>query len=339
MRDRPFHGLTGDRARRRQPFGGSPVSPPSGVRERVDPVGKLYMLLEDFRLHSLPYGGGTRDGFTLALEPESEQVAELIANAMPSRHGGMSGLQSAFRDYVERAIWHLAQGDVYLEIEYFRNSAEFAGNPVAFRIDFLESDLIHRHWGQPSYWNRVMHESTGVAGWKRERLDPEALVSITVPRALRLPLRRALDVVSAADQDLDVMQSFTLGAHGSDSGFDLSMYRRISNDTVLRATREIGWTGRGLFAEDLLDPMKVRRAIQFARVVAQLRDIAISGLREAIARAGGKIGFDATLTLAGVLTNADLDRMEADLRAGTRPISEMFMPKPPAQENPASERR
>jgi hypothetical protein len=182
-------------------------------------------------------------------------------------------------------------------------------------------------------------ETEGEVGvrWSSEPLDPDCLVAIRLPRSLRRDLARALRAIRASDQDLRVTSEFVTGEHGSDSGFDFGTYQRISHDIVLRATRATGWAGRGLLTEGLLDPEKAWRALQFARLVVSLREIALKGLQEAINRAGGEIGFTAELVLSRVLTSDDLARMENDLRAGTRPIADMFVPSlPPTDETAPS---
>ena len=326
MNDDPFQDLVGDRAYRGSYYSDFTDAPPRHAT-RPEPTGKEYMLLEDIRLYALPYGRGTEDGFNVTLQPDQVKNQELILNALPSSHYSHYQLSEAFRDYIESALWHLVRGNLYLEIEYFRSTGSPTSPPVAFRIGILDADRVEKHFGKLYYWVPGSGLGDGNTAWSRERLDPNTLVAVALHRKTRRTLDRALRTVRVADQDLDVMQSFTLGRHGTDSGFDFKTYHRHANDLVLRATREIGWAGRGLFTEDLLDPMKAWRAIQFARFVTRLRETAVSGLQQAISVAAAEIGFEAYLSLTGVLTETDLDQLEKDLREGTRPIAEMFAPK------------
>lgn len=329
MADDWFEGLVGTRTHRHRYVDRSTGSPVPQSIERPEPGGNVYMLLEDLRLHALPYGHGTDDGFVVAVDPSSETVSALVLHALPVRGYRHWQLEAAFRDYMESALWFLAQGDMYLEIEYFRSSENPNGSPVAFRLDFLFPELVRRRFGMYRYSIPTRVDEEDDVGWSSEPLDPKCVVVVSLPRRLRRELDRTLQVIRAADQDLQVMSDFTTGRNGSDSGFDLGAYQRLSHDIVLRASRAIGWAGRGLFTDDLLDPERVWRALQFARFGIELRNIALHGLQEAIDRAGIEIGFQAELQLSKVLTVEDVDQLEADLFAGTRPIGEMFVPKIP----------
>lgn len=295
------------------------------------------MFFEDLRLHALPYGRGPDEGFDIEVRPADAKLLGLIENALPADSYGYRRLDDCFRDYLESALWFLAQGDLYLEIEYFRKPDSDDSRPVAFRVEFLHPELVTRRFGRYRYRIPMETEGDSDVRWSSEPLDRDCLVAIRLPRPLRRDVVRALRAIRASDQDLRVSSEFVTGAHGSDSGFDFSTYQRISYDIVLHATRATGWAGRGLLTEGLLDPEKVWRALQFARLVVRLREIALKGLQEAINRAGGKMGFSAELVLSRVLTLNDLARMENDLQAGTRPIAEMFVPRlPPTDETAPS---
>lgn len=329
MTDDPFEGLVGTRTHRHRYVDRSTGSPVPRSIERPEPGGNVYMLLEDLRLHALPYGHGTDDGFVVAVEPPNEAISALILHALPVRGYRHWQLEAAFRDYMESALWFLAQGDMYLEIEYFRSAENPNGPPVAFRFDFLFPELVRRRFSKYRYFIPTRVDEEDDVRWSSEPLDPKCVVAVSLPRRLRRELDRTLQVIRAADQDLRVMSDFTTGRNGSHSGFDFSTYQRLSRDIVLRASRATGWAGRGLFTDGMLDPEKVWRGLQFARFGIELRNIALRGLQEAINRAGMETGFQAELKLSKVLTVEDVDQLEADLFAGTRPIGEMFVPKIP----------
>lgn len=326
MYNDPFEGLIGDRSHR---FLGDPHSVPNGPRWLVDPPdpsGNEYMFVDDLRTHSLPYGRGLDGGFDLRLDTDDHRVAEMIINAIPAPLYRHNDLSDAFRDYIEMALTLLSRGSIYLEIEYYREPDEPNSRPVAFRLEALSPELIQTKFGKTFYWQPTVDQNGESEHWTREPLDPARVITVALPRDLRRTMDRALKIIQIADQDLDVMQRFTLGKQGRGSGFDLQEYQRRSRNIVLRETREIGWSGRGFFSEGLLDPMKAWRAIQFAHLVARLRDIAQDGLQTAIARAGHEIGFEATMSLSGVLTQTDLDRLQIELGNGVTPMAELLNP-------------
>lgn len=327
MSEYPFDGLIGSRPHRYiDEITGNPV--PRTV-ERPDPSGNENMLLEDLQMGALPYGYGADEGFNIDVYPFSKKVLDLVRDALPALNYRRGRMDESFSDYIQNALRSLAHGNIYLEIEYFRNPGDRSDRPVAFRIDFLHPELVVKRFGTYHYLVPTHAEVEGNKRWSREPLDPNCLVVVSLPRRLRRELDRTLRVIRAADPELRVMTDFTTGRHGNNSGFDFITYQRISHDIILRASKAIGWTGREIFAEGLLDPEKAWRAIQFARIVVRLREIAMQGLQIAIDRAGREIGFTAELKLTKVVTLEHLDQLERDLQEGTRPIMEIFSPKAP----------
>jgi hypothetical protein len=322
----PFEGLVGSREHRHgyvDPATGSPVP---RAAEQAEPGENEYMFFEDIQQCVLPYGLGANEGFSIGVDPPSEDVTNLVRDALPIHDYQYWRLEDAFRNYIENALWFLVQRNLCLVIEYFRSTDDIASRPVAFRIEFLHSAFLTKMLGKYQY--RVPTKGDKDIRWSSETIDPNCLIVVSVPRGLRRELNRTLRVIRAADQDLRVLSDFTTGKYGGTSGFDLKTYQHMSHDIVLRESRKTGWAGRGLLTEDLLDPEKVWRAIQFARLVVTLREIGLRGLQRAIDRAGVEIGFTAKLKLSRVLTFDDLGRMERDLKAGTRPLGDMFVPKP-----------
>lgn len=326
MYDDPFEELIGDRSHR---FLGDPHSVPNRPRwlvEPPDPSGNEYMFVDDLRTHSLPYGRGLDEGYDLRLDTNDRRVTEMIINAIPAPLYRHDDLSDAFRDYIEMALTSLSRGSLYLEIEYYREPDKPTSRPVAFRLEALSTELVQTKRGKTFYWQPGPEEGGDAQGWAKELLDPERLITVKVPHQMRRTLDKALRIIRIADQDLDVMQRFTLGRQGQGAYFDLQEYQRRSRDIVLRETRDIGWSGRGLLTDGLLDPMKAWRAIQFARLVASLRELAQDGLQTAIDRAGRTIGFEAALSLSGVLTQADFGRLQQELQSGVTPMSELLDP-------------
>ncbi|WP_430867437.1 hypothetical protein [Demequina aurantiaca] len=282
------------------------------------------MFFEDLRTHALPYQSTPGGGFVLEVQPADTAVTQLIADALPTTGYGHGMLDDSFRDYMESALWHLGEGELHLEIEYFRTD-ENATSPTAFQIHILEPELVARRLGRYRY--RARHvDSQGQSRTVDEPIDADTLVVARLPKSLRRQLNRTLAAIRASDDDILVMSDFTLGKHGQDSGFNFTVFQQMTSDIVLRATRETGWTGRSIYTEHCLDPQKAWRAIQFERLVATLREAALLGLNEAISRAGVKLGFTALLALSGVRKAQELDQMERDLDSGTRSMADLLSP-------------
>ena len=324
--DDPFDGLIGAYADR-PTMDTFSTWENTGVLPKSDPGMNVRMLMDDIGVQALPYGPGASDGFTVSIGEDDGAVAALIRNAIPAHvyHSGQGW--NGLRDYVQSAVHRLLQGHLFIEIEYFRPSDTPEVKPVAFRMEILQPELIRRRFGR--YALLVPERSTSTEEPRRSAvlIRAENLVVARLPRALRRDLKRMLELLRMADNDLDVMSDFTMGRHGPDTGFDIAEHQRGTQDIVLKGTRRIGWTGRGVLTNDLLDPEKAWRAIQFTRFVVELRNIALSALQEAVDRAGTEIGFAAQLEVSGVLQPLDLDRLEAALTEGTLPMSELLYPR------------
>lgn len=331
MRDDPFDGLIGSHADRHNlsPLTGAEIPPKFRRRNLGMNNG---MLIQDLGLQSLPYGSGASEGFSVGIGSDDEAVAALIQHAIPGRGYRSWRGWDCLRDYLQSALHYLVERDLFLEIEYFQRSDTPEARPVAFRIEILQPDRIRRRIGRYEYLVAARSADEGRQSWTAAPIKAAELVVTRLPRNLRRDVDRALELLRATDDSLGIMTDFTTGQHGQDSGFDFADYQRLAHDIVLRGTRRIGWTGRGILMNDLLDPAKAWRAIQFAKFGVELRDIALSALQEAVNRAGAEIGFTAQIEISGILRTPDLNLMEAALAAGTQPMSELMHPRREAPE-------
>ncbi|MEU1970521.1 hypothetical protein ABZ477_02595 [Microbacterium sp. NPDC019599] len=286
------------------------------------------MMLQDLRTSAMPYGHNENDGFGARVASGDPDVAKLIHDALPSHSYRHWRLADSVRDYVDSALWHLVDGNLHLELQYFAHPSASESKPSAFRVEIVDAERVVRRWGRYAYLGAGNGRPSSSSGASEPQRDGKQLIVAALPKTLRHTVDAALGLIRAEDADFKVASSFVLGEHGADSGFDFGTHRRMSNEIVLRGTRGIGWVGRGTLSEDLLDPEKAWRAIRFARFAGQLRDVAVAALNEAIGRAGTRIGFEGAIELTGILTRRELDELEAELAAGTRPIAEIIFPRP-----------
>ena len=326
-RDQSFENLSTPRSSR-----AIPIDPNTGVRItgrmlRRDRSMYEYWFLEDVA-QSLPYGRGLDKGFHLKLTPENPAIEELVISALPAQSYGRDRLAEAFRGFLQSATFDLVRGKLYLEIEYFPADPIKEGEPATFKIHILPSDSIVQRRGKLSQAVAVETEANGAAGhWSQDPLDHECLVIVQLPAPLARDARRAIALLREISSQASVATDFVTGEHGQESGFDFKAHGELLNNLVLNTTRAIGWTGRGTFLEGMLDPERAWRAIQFARFQVAVRDTVLAGLQDVVDKAGATMGFEAKLTLSGVLTSMDLEHLEADLEHGRRPILDLMHPE------------
>ena len=297
----------------------------SGGRREVANQMYLNWFLED-AANSLPYSQKLEAGFDLTVETESSETEELILAAMPRGFYGQTSLASAFREFLAPATFDLLRGKLILEIEYFQKEPTGGGTPLAFKIHQIPLDSVLRRRGKYFQTVEINSESERPdAGWAMLPLDKKSLVVVSLPRPWAKQTLRTLSLLDqASSQSLVALD--VVGELSRKSDFDFKTHQTLMHDLVLKETRTIGWSGRGLFEDGLLDPEKAWRAIQFARFQAIVRDSTLNGLQKAIDRASVAIGFSAKLKLSGVLASQRLDHLESELESGTRPITELMHP-------------
>jgi hypothetical protein len=153
-------------------------------------------------------------------------------------------------------------------------------------------------------------------------LDPSTLVTMKLESELAAAVREALRLLAVADAQQ--MAPLTLLTEGPAGGFDLSEHSTETNMVLLRATRDLGWTGRGLYSKDVLDPYAVWRHLRFVAFQITIRDTIFTALEDAVARAGRVLGFAATITYTGLRNHQDVTDAQSDLLSGRRPLKDLY---------------
>lgn len=276
------------------------------------------MLAEDLS-HLFPYDSGSSDGFSALIEPHDDDVLDLILNALPSRHGPARTLRDGVRDFGSMAAQELVAGPLILELELYRDAE---GAARAFRIHFIPNRMFWRSWGRPRQWVPERVGGTVRGDLHYRVLESNRVVVVDLGRRLRRELQKSLAALQLVE-DLQSAAFSMISPSGSAVGFDFQAQRDLVAAFARKRTREIGWDGRGLFMEDMLEPYPVWRRLRFARFQLAVRGVIAAGLQEAIDRAGAELGFRARLVLGGLISSDDLDQAELDLQRGTRSLSDL----------------
>jgi hypothetical protein len=287
--------------------------------------GGLYqqMFLDDVS-RMLPWRRGFDDGFTATVTADDhDRAATLIREALPSRYGSARTLEDGVRGLTEEATQSLLLGPTTYEIDYLHQRADPNKVPVAFRLELINPKTLDELDGQPiQYVPTRPGRPTAPNGLSYVTLDPTRLVIIQLAPNLASTIGRVLTIFAAADARR--MPPMTMLTDGHRSGFNLAEHTSQTNLTLLTATRDIGWTGRGLYSKDVLEPHAIWRHLRFLKFQITVRDAILAGLDEAIARAGHVLGFSATIAYSGLTDDYEITEAEADLRTGGRPFKELF---------------
>src|ERR1700722_11444398 len=270
----------------------------------------------------LPWVFGPYDAFTAPTPPPTPELDELVCNALAGSDGVPAArLEDGIRQHLQRAAAQLILGEAIYEIEYLTTSAEPTGPPVGFRIAWMfppgSVDRVRRHGVHRRYVQYVPNEWGGtdtLNGLHYRELNQQNLVVLRLDRRWRRSLRHALAVMVATGSPDGTAHRMQATPH---SDFDPARFKARMAQEVLAATRAVGWPGRFSFDDQMLLPYRVWRHLQFQRFKIDLRDCILDGLRTTLQRATERLDKQAKLELAGLLTSAEIDQAEAELKAGS----------------------
>lgn len=277
-----------------------------------------HMFTEDAE-QILPWEDDADSGFSVALEPYNSDVEELITNGLDSPTGPSSTFETAVRYHLSWIADMMLRGQAVYEIDLLSDAD---GRKVAFRTGWIPQGSIDKRRGRYiQYVPEALGEGRKHKGCYYIQLDEDRLVWTRLSRRTQKSLRRAASTLAAAS----IQQSTPSGMlHARVQEFNLKRFKEQQAREVLSATRDLGWHARWLFDEQMTSPYIVWRHLEFQRFKISIRDAGIASLNRALALAGAEIGFKARLMLHGAITARDVDRAQNELRAGSRPITELL---------------
>ncbi|AFC52215.1 hypothetical protein MPRI_25760 [Mycobacterium paraintracellulare] len=277
-----------------------------------------HMFTEDAE-QILPWGDHPDSGFSVSIEPYNSDVEELITDGLISPTGPSSRLETAVRYHLSWIADMMLRGQAVYEIDLLSDADR---KKVAFRTGWIPQGTIDkRNRRYIQYVPEELGEGRKHKGCYYVELDEDMLIWTQLPRSMRSTLRRAASTLAEAS-----VQQSTPSAmlHARVQEFNLKQFKDKQAREVLSATRDLGWHARWLFDEQMTSPYIVWRHLEFQRFKLSIRDAGIASLNRALALAGGEIGFKARLVLHGAITAHDVDRAQNELRAGSRPLTELL---------------
>jgi hypothetical protein len=319
MRD-PFDGLSG--LRRSIRIDESAALP--GLKKRLErfdrPEGFYERMLTEDLGHLFPYDRGHQAGFTAQVQSSAPDVEQLIVNALPVYYRPAHSLADGIRHFANDLAQYLVRGPAIIEIELFLDAE---GQPArAFDLHIIEQGSVARRGGRLIQFVAPTQSNTWHKGQPYVPLDRDTVVTIDVAAPDRNTLDRAFRVLSQADGQQFVATNMITRPGGSE-GFVFDDHRRLVSTRVLSETRSLGWDGRRLFSEGVLEPYWIWRHLQFARFQLGLRTAILTGIQSVIDVAGIALGFEAKLVVSNVLEASDIDHAEQSFIAGTMSLVDL----------------
>jgi hypothetical protein len=277
-----------------------------------------HMFTEDAE-QILPWGDDTDGGFSVSIEPYSSGVEDLITDGLISPTGPSSRLETAVRYHLSWIADMMLRGQAVYEIDLLTDAD---GEKVAFRTGWIPQGSIDKRNGRYiQYVPEELGEGRKYKGCYYIQLDEDKLVWAQLSRPMQRSLRRVASTLAAASIQQSTPSSML---HSRVPEFDLKHFKDEQAREVLSATRELGWHARWLFDEQMTSPYIVWRHLEFERFKISIRDAGIASLNRTLALAGTAIGFEARLMLRGAISTLDIDQAQDELRAGSRPLTELL---------------
>jgi hypothetical protein len=98
--------------------------------------------------------------------------------------------------------------------------------------------------------------------------------------------------------------------------YDFSAHRRLEDVAVSRLSRHIGWNALMNSSECQREPYQVFRALRWCEFKANLRDMIIRQLNDALRRAGEACGFSVQMHCCGLYGAKEINAARQQLEEG-----------------------
>lgn len=277
-----------------------------------------HMFTEDAE-QILPWGDDPHGGFSVAVEPYSSDVEDLVTDGLISPTGPSSRLETAVRYHLSWVADMMLRGHAVYEVDLLSDAD---GKTIAFRTGWIPQGSIDKRNGRYiQYVPEELGEGRKYKGCYYIQLDEDKLIWTRLPRSLRSALRRAASTLAEASAQ---QSTPSVMLHSRVQEFNLKQFKDRQAREVLAATTDLGWHARWLFDEQMTAPYIVWRHLEFQRFKISIRDAVIASLNRALVIAGAAIGFEAELVLRGAITAHDIDQAQHELRTGSRPLSDLL---------------
>jgi hypothetical protein len=272
------------------------------------------MLLEDSG-RAFPYEHHD-DRFTVSLTMvegspgwENQLACALDDELRHQRNGGRTyrgDLEGALRKFSEFCIHQVLMfGEAAYEIVF--SNPDDQGRWREFHLVLVHP--YQRRLGRHRHYKAAINEERGE--WITLP-DQRVVVFRIEPPAYRRDIADAVNSIRAGSGSSGAYA----GMVGKVPSYDFGKHMETEQILLARATKALGWTGRGLFVKEGLQPYVTMRSLQFALFQAHLRDMVHRGVQEALDKAGQVLDIRAELQISGVPSVADIMAATQELETG-----------------------
>lgn len=174
--------------------------------------------------------------------------------------------------------------------------------------------------------------STVKLGRELRLLDRSRILRFRITGSLGRELRSAVRLLRRVDRWAKVDHRLTVDNLDTSSAYDKVSRDRLVVRGILRETRRIGWSVRGLSHDGLLEPTYTAwRNIRFESFKAQCREMLIVQVNTVLQSVGKNCGFSARISTPGLRSSLDLEGLLDDLQNGGRQLADLIAVSPESE--------
>lgn len=299
-----------------------------GLEERMRAVsfeGYYTFLLHQDLDFVIPYTMGDHGGPQARVTgPDAVRAAPLIEAALADEDW-TPPFPDLVRKFVSSTAQHLViGGPVTYEIDYLYPRDATSSPPAGFRLELVPPGTLSHHGRQPiQYVPTAFGGPRDKTGLTYVKLDPATLVTFRLAQAEEAAVRKMITFLRAANAFQGAETALMEQSTRDGTPYSFTEHHRELGDILAVVTEPIGWNARSLFQGDRLAPYEVWRQLRFAEFKIRLRDLIMERLNAALAKAGGRLGFEAAIELSGLPSLQDVDKAKGDLRTGHRSLADL----------------
>jgi hypothetical protein len=266
------------------------------------------MLIQDVCAKVLPY----KNNVQVILTGGTEGFTSIIISGLNRGYD----ITSAIRNFLNMCIQNMFEyGESIYEIVYLVDPR--TDSAVGFELSFIRPNTVFNFCGNVfQYVPPVVAKEYKVPIFIR--LSKENIVRFSFNSAMKKTVKTTMKKLSFISEN-SLPPFSNMGINYSYNNF------KISNQLVLaEITQKMGWNGRYLLVDNLLEFYQIYRYIKFAMFASELRDLLIKNINGVFQQIGRTIGHTGQIEVTGLVSREDLDSAMIDLLEGKRPFKEIY---------------
>ena len=106
--------------------------------------------------------------------------------------------------------------------------------------------------------------------------------------------------------------------------FDFEHFRKLQQLYFLKITKDIGWDGRDVRTDSILEYYKIEKYLRFHEFALAIRKCILDGFNSALKRIGDRLEVSARLEVTGLPDASLIESLRRDLRNGVGSIKQIY---------------